>query len=93
MGDFWNFRKMITPMAIQIIFWIGAAVAVISGVVQVFSGMVLAGLLWIILGPILVRVWCELTILAFKIYEELLRIDTNTGRAVAPATSTTGGDD
>ena len=33
MGDFLKFRKMITPVIIQILFWIGAAGMVIAGLV------------------------------------------------------------
>ena len=31
--DFWAFRRMITPMIIQVIFWIGVITCVIGGIV------------------------------------------------------------
>ncbi len=77
MEEFLAFRKMITPMIIQVIFWIGVVLAVILGFVMLFQN-VLLGLIQIIVGPILVRIWCELVILAFKMLETLQEIRENT---------------
>ena len=88
-GEFLAFRKMITPMIIQIIFWIGVAVCVIGGLVMIASGVngssgitVLMGLLYILLGPLLVRICCDLVIVIFHIFDELKGIRG----ALAPAT-------
>ena len=35
MEDFLKFRKMFTPVIIQILFWIGVGVSVIAGLVQI----------------------------------------------------------
>jgi len=32
MEDFWAFRKMITPVIIQVIFWIGSLISIILGI-------------------------------------------------------------
>jgi hypothetical protein len=49
---------MITPVIIQVLFWIFTAVAVIGGLALLFrgGGATLAGLLWIVTGPLIARV-------------------------------------
>jgi len=83
MEDFLNFKKMITPMIIKILFWIGVALTVIGGLISIVGGatsdygggpMVLMGILWVFLGPILVRIYCELLIVIFSINDSLTEI-------------------
>lgn len=83
MEDYLTFRKMITPIIIQIIFWIGAVGAVLWALFLIFSGattsyaggrLVLTGLIALFLGPILVRIYCELLILLFRINDTLNEI-------------------
>ena len=82
-SEFISFRKMITPTIIQIVFWVGCGASVLGGLFLIFAGasssfgggfMVLQGLLTLVLGPIAVRVYCELIILAFRSYETLVQI-------------------
>ncbi len=81
-NDFLTFRKMLTPMIIQVIFWIGVAVCVIGGIITIVTGAdrryggttVLYGLLSILLGPLVVRIYCELLIVIFRINETLTDI-------------------
>jgi hypothetical protein len=95
MNDFLVFRKMITPMIIQIIFWVGVAICVIGGLVGIFLGvgqrygslfevlvLLVPGLLLLIIGPLVVRVWCELLILFFRMNETLTEIKNNTEHRV-----------
>jgi len=74
---------MITPVIIQTLFWVGTGIAVIAGLIGVGSGLsssygggsqVLAGLLILVLGPVFVRIYCELLILLFRMYETLGQI-------------------
>ena len=74
MGDFLAFRRMVTPVLIQVIFWIGILGVVIYGF-QTVGG--LESILIIVVGALLVRVWCELLILAFRINETLTDIKNN----------------
>lgn len=75
-----NFDNMITPTIIKILFYIGVAASVLMSLVIMFTGgwAVLLGLIWLVLGPILVRVYCELLIVIFKIHESLVAIRRNT---------------
>lgn len=64
--DFLLFRRMLTPLFIQIFFWIGVIACIISGIVNMAHSQWLDGLQILILGPIMVRVVCEFFILFFR---------------------------
>ena len=83
MDDYLTFRKMITPIIIQILFWIGAVGALLWSLFLIFSGattsygggrLVLIGLITLFLGPLIVRIYCELLILLFRINDTLNEI-------------------
>ena len=82
MEDFLKFRKMITPVIIQILFWVGVAASVIGALITIVFGLmgngqgylVLVGLLYLVLGPVYVRISCELLILFFRMNETLTEI-------------------
>lgn len=83
MEDFLKFRKMITPAIIQVLFWVGVAISAISGLVVMGSSFgrygggwatFLSGLLMLVLGPVVVRIYCELLILFFRMNETLTEI-------------------
>ncbi len=89
MGEFASFRKFITPVVIQIVFWIGVVAIVLGTLVSIFArdelgaaGGPVAGPVLSIVGGIVFlfvwRIWCEMVILAFKIYDELAIIAANT---------------
>ena len=82
MDAFFSFRRMITPTIIRILFWIGILGSIFGGIalIVVSEGAAerIAGILWIILGPLFSRVICELFILQFRIYETLTDIKNNT---------------
>lgn len=83
MDDFLKFRKMVTPAIIQILFWVGAGISVLAGLIMMgssFSRFVptgatfFSGLLTLVLGPIAVRIYCEILILFFRMNETLTEI-------------------
>ncbi|HNR24954.1 MAG TPA: DUF4282 domain-containing protein [Candidatus Bipolaricaulis anaerobius] len=83
MEDYLTFRKMLTPVAIQVIFWIGALACVVLGLVMIVTGasthyggggQVLSGVLTLLLGPIMVRISCEVLIVVFRILDTLVEI-------------------
>lgn len=80
---FLSFDKMITPAIIKIIFYIGLVISVLGSIGMIIYGMnayygggvqVLIGILSLIFSPIIVRVYCELLIIIFKIHESLVEI-------------------
>ena len=80
MGDFLRFEMMITPIVIQILFWLGVAASVIAGIVLIAGGNV-QGILLIIFGPIGARIYAELLIVFFRINDHLREIQQNTRRS------------
>lgn len=83
MDDFLKFRKMITPAIIQILFWVGVAISVLGSLYVMGSsfgrygggvGTFFSGLLFLVLGPVVVRIYCELLILFFRMNETLTEI-------------------
>lgn len=82
-NDFLKFRKMITPAIITILFWLGAGISVLAGLIIMgtsfgrFGGgaaTFFGGLLTLALGPIVVRIYCEILILFFRMNETLTEI-------------------
>ncbi|WP_069649874.1 DUF4282 domain-containing protein [Caloranaerobacter ferrireducens] len=83
--DFLKFDKLIMPKVITYIYYLGVIIAVFSALGTIFaslslhsSGMFFTGLITLILGPLVVRLACELYIVLFKIYEKLSIIAENT---------------
>jgi hypothetical protein len=83
MGDILAFRRMITPIIIKIVFWIGLIVILALGIVAIVDGVsndsdigevIAGGALILILGPIIWRVLCEILLLTFRIIENLADI-------------------
>ena len=83
MDGFLKFRTMVTPVIIQILFWLGVAAAVLFGLVTMGTsfgrfgggaGQFFGGLLIIVIGPVIVRIYCELLILLFRMNETLTEI-------------------
>lgn len=107
--DYLFFRRMITPVIIQFLFWITTIILVCAGIYQIFDGLipqnraivtssgflgetrttysgdkksdlreVVAGFLTVTMGPVLLRIYCELLILFFRMNETLTDIRSNT---------------
>ena len=83
MGDFLKFKKMITPFIIQILFWISVAGSIIMGLIFIIQGatarsgggrMVFIGILYVLLGPLVARIYCELLIVIFSINNTLTEV-------------------
>ena len=76
--DIFFFDEMLTPKLITLIYWLLLLASAVSGLGIMFSGMgfsgFIGGLLTIILGAVLARIWCELLIVIFKIHENLRRL-------------------
>lgn len=88
--DFLAFRRMVTPVIIQVLFWLLVASCVFGGLAMMLVGLlasyrvepawILLGLFLMTLGPILVRIYCETLILFFRINETLTDIKDQLGR-------------
>lgn len=84
-----NFDKMITPVIIKILFYIGIVAAVIGGIVALFGGIIssfqqgsvgpaigglIGGPVIAVVGILLARVYAELLIVVFEIHQNLVAI-------------------
>jgi hypothetical protein len=79
--DFLTFRRMITPIIIQVIFWLATLAIIGIALYGIFAAIrfnnflgVLSGLAMLVLGPIGARIYCELLILFFRMNETLTDI-------------------
>ena len=78
--EFASFRKMITPIVIQVLFWIMVAGVIIGAIMMISTGPVgaLSAILFLPLGLLGARIWCELIILLFRIRDLLQEIRDKT---------------
>lgn len=84
MLDEWlSFRKMLTPYVVQFIFWIGVLGCIVAGGIQIYQGirsqtnfleLVGFGTFILIVGPLIVRLYCELIVVVFSINSTLTDI-------------------
>ena len=84
--DFLVFRRMVTPILIQIAFWLGVIACVVVGFLMLNRAaeleeyrksaemLRLQGIGLIVLGPFAVRIYCEFMILLFRMSETLTDI-------------------
>jgi hypothetical protein len=75
MQDLLSFNRMVTPVFIHVIYWIGIVAVILAGLAVVAGGGgILKGLLATVLGLIVVRVGCEVLIVLFRINDNLAAI-------------------
>ena len=75
MKDFFTFKRMLTPMLIQVLMILGVVTLILTGLVGIFyQHEILKGLIIIVFGPIAVRLVAELLVLFFRLNETLTDI-------------------
>ena len=74
MKDFLCFRRMLTPVLIQILFWLGVIGCFGTGIYDMAHKDWTDGLQIFFLGPIAIRIAAELIILFFRMNETLTDI-------------------
>jgi len=76
-----NFDRMLMPILIQVLFWLGVVGIIVGGIVTMTQkNGVGPGLAMIILGPIGVRLYAEMLIVIFKINDTLTEVKNDTAR-------------
>ncbi|MFN4314021.1 MAG: DUF4282 domain-containing protein [Chitinophagaceae bacterium] len=91
MGDFFSFKSMITLRIIQVVYILVAALITLGGLMIMFKGEergyrdvslmpggFMGGLLVLIFGNLIWRIWCELLVVFFTINRSLNSIEKNT---------------
>jgi hypothetical protein len=85
--EFLFFRRMIAPIVIQIIFWVGAVLMFFGGLILAGMSLIkigdfgavailgaIYGLAYMLFGPIVLRVYCEILIVFFRMYETMREV-------------------
>ena len=79
--DFLTIKRMYTPLLILLLFWLGTLAVVGFGITLFITGHALnvrlLGLIYLILGPVVIRVISELLMLVTRMDETLTQIKNN----------------
>lgn len=75
MKDFLTFRKMFTPILIQIIFWVGVVACLVMGIrnIVIFDRLWM-GIELLVVGPVVLRIVTEVILLGFRINDNLFTL-------------------
>jgi hypothetical protein len=85
LSDFLAFKKMITPVIIRALFWVGVVIMFFLGLKVMIWQNFFGGLFIMFLGPVMVRIWSELMLLFFAMNDTLTEIK-NLARKNGPGT-------
>jgi len=78
-----DFEKMITPMIVKVLYVLSIVIVVLVGLAGIINGLntrymgsesILFGILTIIFGPLLIRIYAEIILLVFKMNQTLIEI-------------------
>jgi hypothetical protein len=73
-GDFLNFKVMITPVVVLVLFWLGMMAIAVAAIGLFAQGKILAGIGAVFLGPFAWRIICEYMIIGFRMHDCLEQI-------------------
>lgn len=90
--DFLQFKRMVTLQVIPILYAIVAVIITLGGIALMFSGGnsrgfgdslmpqggFFSGLIFLVIGNILWRMWCEFILVLFRVNKNLQDIERNT---------------
>lgn len=75
MKDFLSFRTMITPVVVQILFWVACIASIAIGIYNLVHARYGYAVEIIVLGPIASRLVAESLLVLFGIHRTLLKIE------------------
>lgn len=84
MREYLTFRKMITPVFIQVIFWLAVAVLVIAGLARIADDAPVEGIALIVLGPLAARIYAEILMVIFRINDNVAALRDGRAGGAAP---------
>lgn len=76
MKDFLCFRTMITPVIVQVLFWLAVLFSMIIAIFNFVHTKYLYGVEIIIFGPLFARIAAELIMIFFRMNDSLTKIKT-----------------
>ena len=71
MWDILTFRRMVTPTLLQLLFWLGMILCILTGIIHLFKHQPLLALWWLVVAPLILRVLVELMMCLFAINNQL----------------------
>jgi hypothetical protein len=76
-NEFLSFRRFVTPAVIQVIFWLLILANFVFSIYTMTLGgwSILIGFIAIFIGSLMIRVYCELIMLFFRIYDSVRGIE------------------
>ena len=74
MREYLGFDKLITPALVRVLFWLLLIGVLLIALTDMFGGHFWLGLLLLLVGPIGVRIYCEVIIVVFQISNTLTEI-------------------
>jgi len=74
MNEYLTFQKMIAPIILKGIFWLATVAVVVYGLTTIFGDSFFTGLLIIVLGPLVIRIYVEILIVIFQINNTLTEL-------------------
>lgn len=72
--EFLLFRRMLIPIIVQLLFWLGTAVCIGVGVFGLLHQAAVTGIGLMIFGPLFIRLGCEYIIVLFRMNDTLTEI-------------------
>ena len=75
-SEFVSYQRMITPIVVRILFWVGTVVAVLGGLRIAMSDDFGQGLVIMVLGPVILRVCSEVLVVPFMINDKLTALQS-----------------
>jgi hypothetical protein len=85
--DLLTFEKFLTPQIIKVVYWLALILIIVLGIKTVIQAIsidsatgLLVGVLFIVVGPIYIRVLCESILALFRIVSELSAIRGSTNQ-------------
>jgi hypothetical protein len=75
--SFLCFQSMLAPWLIQVVFWVGLALILLTTFVNLFHGEYWQAIKVFFMAPLVLRLGCEMFILFFKINDNLAQIRQN----------------
>ena len=85
MRDFLRFETMLTPVLIQVLFWVAVIFCLVAGVIAMVAADEISarfgGLMLFIFGPLAARIYAEILIVWFRMNDHLRHIEHSIQRA------------
>jgi len=74
MKDFLLFKWMVSPILVQIFFWLAIIFSIVYGIFAMFHAGFFHGLFILVAGVLMSRIYAEIILIFFKIHDDVKAI-------------------